>query len=235
MLDEEEFRKFLKRSGRSQSAIKRCVVYMTEFERYLQEYRGGKKPDEACPEDLKAFVLWGEKELKPRVKGYLWSIRYYYEYTSNEGMRKLANEFREQRIKRASFALKRFRGVNAEYVKRLAALGIRNVEEMVESGRTGSGRKELSAKTGIPLESVLEFVKLSDLARIPGVKNIRARLYYDAGVDTIEKLAEWDSRALRAMLIEFIERTEFDGIAPLPKEAKSTVATAKKLSKIVEY
>jgi len=109
------------------------------------------------------------------------------------------------------------------------------VEEMLPAGLTCNKRLELSAKTEIPVDAILEFVKLSDLARIPGVKGIRARLYYDAGVDTIEKMAEWDPKELREMLIEFVERTGFDGIAPLPKEAKFSVEKAKKLPKIVEY
>jgi hypothetical protein len=37
------------------------------------------------------------------------------------------------------------------------------------------------------------------------------------------------------MLIDFVERTAFDGIAPLPKEAASAVATAQSLPKVVEY
>ena len=106
---------------------------------------------------------------------------------------------------------------------------------MLKVGRTKSGRKELSEKTGIPLDAILEFVKLSDLARVPGIKSIRARLYYDAGIDSVEKMASWDPKELREMLIEFVERTQFDGIAPLPKEAEFSVKKAKELPKIVEY
>ena len=48
---------------------------------------------------------------------------------------------------------------------------------------------DIDVKPGVPLEVILEFVKLSDLARIPGLKTIRTRLC-DAGVDTIERLLE---------------------------------------------
>jgi len=78
-------------------------------------------------------------------------------------------------------------------------------------------------------------VKLSDLARIPGVKGIRARLYYDAGVDTIEKMAQWDPQELRTMIVQFVEQTGFDGVATLPAETRFTVKQAKKLPRIVEY
>ena len=75
---------------------------------------------------------------------------------------------------------------------------------------------------------------MSDLARIPGLRKVRARLYYDAGLDTIEKIANCDPEDLITMLTEFIERTGFNGIAPLPKEAATAVATAKYIPKIVE-
>ncbi|UCF59327.1 MAG: DUF4332 domain-containing protein [Candidatus Bathyarchaeota archaeon] len=234
-MDEEGFREFLKRGGRSQSAIKRCIVYVRKFETYIRNRKGSKKLGEASPENLEDFVEWIERDLKTSAKTHLWALSYYYEYASDEAMRKLANELRVQRIKRKPFDLKNFRGVNAEHVAKLASLGIKNVKQMLEAGKTRVSRQNLSEKTGIPLEAVLEFVKLSDLARIPGIKGIRARLYFDAGVDTVEKMAEWNPKELREMLIECVERTGFDGIGTLPKEAEFSVKKAKRLPKIVEY
>jgi hypothetical protein len=37
------------------------------------------------------------------------------------------------------------------------------------------------------------------------------------------------------MLIDFVQRTGFNGIAPLPKEAEFTVKEAKRLPRIIEY
>jgi hypothetical protein len=37
------------------------------------------------------------------------------------------------------------------------------------------------------------------------------------------------------MLIRFVDRTGFDGIAPLPKEVAFSVATARRLPRLVEY
>lgn len=234
-MNEEGFRGFLRKGGRSQSAIKRCIVYVKEFETYIQNQKGSKKLGEASPENLENFVEWIERDPKTSAKTHLWALSYYYEYTSDEAMRKLANELRGQRIKRKPFDLKKIRGVNPEHVTKLASIGIKNVKQMLETGKTRVSRQNLSEKTGIPLEAILEFVKLSDLARIPGIKGIRARLYFDAGVDTVEKMAEWNPKELRRMLIEFVERTGFDGIAPLPKEAEFSVKKAEKLPKIVEY
>jgi hypothetical protein len=162
------------------------------------------------------------------------ALRYCFGFIENEELRQLAGLLREQRIKRSPFALKDFRGVEPEYTARLAAAGIRNVEPMLKAGRTHADRQELADEADISPEAIVELVKLSDLARIPGIKSIRARLYHDAGVDTIEKMAEWDPEDLRAMLLKFVERTGFDGIAPLPGEAAFSVAMAKELPGIVE-
>jgi hypothetical protein len=54
-------------------------------------------------------------------------------------------------------------------------------------------------------------------------------------VDTVEKLASQEPDALLRLTAEFVARTGFDGIAPLPKEVRSTIASARKLPKIVEY
>jgi hypothetical protein len=137
--------------------------------------------------------------------------------------------------KRNPFRLREFRGVEPEYVEKLAAAGIKNAEQMLAAGQTAEKRAALAQDTGIPKEAILELVRLSDLARLPGVKGIRARLYYDAGVDCVEKMAAWEAEALLALTAEYVERTGFDGIAPLPKEVSSTIANAKRLPRIVEY
>ena len=64
---------------------------------------------------------------------------------------------------------------------------------------------------------------------------MRARLYHDAGVGTIEKLAAWESEALRTMIVDCVERTAFDSVATLPAEARSAVRQARKLSRVVDY
>jgi hypothetical protein len=236
LLDKDDFQRFLKKGGRAQRAVDRTVVKVEEFERYLREERGGKQLGVADQKDLEAFVSSIEKEGDMTVKKYLWSIHYYYEYASHEQMSNLASYMlNEIMSNQAPLKLKEFRGVGLEYVNKLEAIGIRNAKEMIDAGRTRNGRQELAAKSGVPIGTILELVKLSDLARIQGVKGIRARLYHDAGVDTIEKLAEWEPQELITMLNRFVKETRFNGIAPLPKEAKNTVEMAKRLPRVVEY
>lgn len=136
--------------------------------------------------------------------------------------------------KRNPFKLKEFRGVNPEHIARLAALGIKTADQMLAAGRTNPQRAALAQEAGIPEQAILELVKLSDLARLPGVKGIRARLYYDAGVDSVAKMAAWQSEPLRLMITAYVEQAGFDGLPPLPKEVSSTIANAQRLPLVVE-
>ncbi len=43
------------------------------------------------------------------------------------------------------------------------------------------------------------------------------------------------SDPIRLREFQGVERTGFDGIAPLPKKVSSTIANAKRLPRIVEY
>jgi hypothetical protein len=229
------FEAFLRRGGRSPRAIKRCLRMASGLEEYLQQHRGGRRLDEAEAKDMEAFVAWIEAEPKASANTHLWALRYWFAFSEDEELYQLAGLLREQRIRRSLFPLKSFRGVDPEHATILAAAGIHNVKQMLEAGRTPEARQKLAEETGIPREAIVELVKLSDLARIPGIKSIRARLYHDAGVDSIKKMAEWDPEELRGMLLGFVERTGFDGIAPLPAEAAFSVARAQELPKIVEY
>lgn len=136
--------------------------------------------------------------------------------------------------KRNPFKLRAFRGVSIEYVVRLEALGIKTAEKLLALGCTRQQREALARQASIPEEALLELVKLSDLARLPGVKGIRARLYYDAGVDSVAKFASAEPEPLRILVTQFAKRTGFDGVPPLPKEVSSTVENAKKLPIVVE-
>lgn len=231
-MDEKGFVEFMRMNKKSESTIKRYVDGVRTFEKYLLEYEG-KCLEEAAPEDMRAFASWGDQELRA-INQHLRGLKVYSEYTSNETLWLVAYELIGARYS-AQFKIKDFEGIVPEHAKKLVSKGIKTAKQMVDAGRTKEGREALAQESDVPLDCILELVKLSDLARLPGVRRIRARLYYEAGIDTVEKMADWDPEELRHMLADFIEQTGFDGIAPLPKEVASTVATARHLPKIVEY
>jgi len=136
--------------------------------------------------------------------------------------------------KRNPFKLKDFWGVDPAVVQALQSHSIRTAEQMLAAGCSRAGRAALAKQTGLTEKAILELVLLSDLARLPGVKGIRARLYYDAGVTSVQKMAGWEPQALLRVTAEFVQRTGFAGVPPLPKEVSSTIANARNLPAVVE-
>lgn len=234
-MDEDGFRSYLYKGGRSTSAVNRCLQFVSEFEAFLTRSKTGVNLENVQEDDLVDFVSMLDAKPKSKSKSYLWAIRYYYDYASNDEMRILAASLREERIERKPFALKDFRGVDSGYLDTLAKEGIININQMLMAGVAKKDRQNLANSTGIPEQIILEMVKLSDLARIPGVKGVRARLYYDAGIDTVEEIAKLKPEELCEIVGEYIAVTGFDGTPTLLAEAKFTVAKARELPSIVEY
>jgi hypothetical protein len=234
-IDRRGFTTFLKRGGRKPNVIQRCLRIVDGYQEWLLEQGGGQAIDDAGPQQLTAFVDWIERGPRASAKTHLWGLRYYFQFVGNQDMAAHAGALRGARIQRKPFVLAKFRGVKPEHAKALAEAGVRDVAQMRAVGATRAGREALAQRTGVPYEAILELTKLSDLARLGGVKAIRARLYHDAGSDTLEKLAAWEPEDLRKMLLKFVKETGFDGIAPLPKEAANAVATARRLPKTVMF
>jgi len=229
-LDEEGFKRYLRKAGRSDSKIDFDIRNVKNFEEYLLKHKR-KELEEANPNDLKGFVNWAEET---GLKIWLWAFNRYYDYKQNDVMYCALNELLGiQSMKKLK--LKDFLGVNRQYIQALNGKGFKTAKQMLDAGRTKEGRKKLAEETGVPLDYILELVKLANLSRIPGLKRKRARLYLDAGLDTMEKIAESNPEETRQKLSEFIDRTGFEGSAPPIFEAAFYKKLAKYLPIIVEY
>jgi len=160
----------------------------------------------------------------------------YFHFLDNKDLLHHTNTHRDERTKKARriFPIKEFLNINQDHVQKLAAIGINNVEQMLEEGKTKKQREQLSKQLGIPEEAILELVKLSDITRIGYVKKKLSRLYYDAGLDSPAKIAEFEPKQLHEFFVKFIEESGWDGMVPNPKDLVSNIKSARKLSKIVE-
>jgi len=233
MKEEMAFRQSLKRAGKKEHVVDGLIGQVQAFEAYLSD-AGAAGLEAAGERELQGYVA----TLNPKaIKGRMRGLALYYGFMGNESLARLAGEIREERVAktRKAFRLREFRGVDLDDVARLEAVGIVTVEDMLGAGKTREARHQLSERAGVPLPVILELVKLSDLSRLGAVKSVRARLYYDAGLDTPDKFTAWEPGVLRQYLVEWVERTGFDGIAPLPKEIRNAIATAQSLPKIVAY
>ncbi len=232
--DHFAFERFLQRQKRKPSAIEQIFAYLNEYETYLQNFYPNRVSEQTTIEMLESYVSWYESETKESASKPLWALRYYFDFIENRQLSDLAGDLRAERVKRKPFFIRDFRGVNPDHIARLDGLYIENIDQMIDAARTPRLRQELAAQTGIPLAGILELLRLSDLARLPAVRRVRARLYHDAGL-TPETIAAWEPEFLHKMLAEWVVQHQFDGIPPQPKEVENLVDAARHLPPIVIY
>ena len=232
-MDEDGFRAFMKKRRKNENTTESCLAAIKELETYLEKQ--GQSLENLTASDLETFI--SDYLEKKRTAKFLWSVSYYLLFMERDDLLQIAHSVRAQLIKkkRKPFKLKEFRGIKPEHATALDAVGVKDVAKMLEAGKTPEMRSALAEKTGLDIGIIGELVKLSDLARIPGVKGIRARLYYDAGFDRLDKLRKVTQDELLRVTKEFVELTGFEGIAPLPKEALEAIETAKRLTDVLEW
>lgn len=234
-MDQERFYKYLKMKGKKEHVIRGLMKQAADYEAALSQQ---EKTLAGCStQDLDNYLASLEVQAPGAAREAARGIALYFAASGCPELATHASSVREHAIAktRRHFPLDEFRGVDCDDLERLASADIRDANQMVAAGSTPQSRQELAERTGVSVGAILDLVKLSDLARIEGVKGIRARLYVDGGYDTLDKLALSDPETMRLALVGFVERTGFAGIAPLPKEAASTVKAARELPRMVDY
>ena len=234
-LKEAEFKEFLKKKGKKESVIVRNINGVKQFSNFLKEKRN-KDLVNANHEDIEAYVELIEKEKKGSAKGYLYVLMNYYKFTGEKELLKYTARLREERTKqsRRIFPLKEFYQVNQEYVGKLASIGIKDVEQMLDAGKTIKQRENLSKQLNIPESAILELVELSDITRIGNVKSKLACLYHKAGFDTPTKIADYKAEDLYEHFKTYIKNSGWDGMVPNLADLKNNIKSAKTLKEVVE-
>ena len=234
-MDDERFYKYLKKKGKKEHVIRGLMKQVADYEAALSQQ--GKTLAGCSAQDLDNYLASLEVQAPGAAREAARGIALYFAASGCPELAAHASSVREHAIAktRRHFPLDEFRGVGSADLERLASAGIRDANQMVATGSTPRSRQELAERTGVAVEAILDLVKLSDLARIEGVKGIRARLYVDGGYDTLDKLAISDPETMRLALVEFIKRTGFEGIVPLPKEVAFAVNAARELPHLVDY
>lgn len=75
-----------------------------------------------------------------------------------------------------------------------------------------------------------EIAALLELMRLPGVKAVRAGLYYHCGLRSLEAFAASDAGQLRMMIAETIRRDGLSCTPPQPKELRTQIVVARVLT-----
>ena len=126
-------------------------------------------------------------------------------------------------------------GIGEKYADTLHAVDISYTSDLLATGGTPQGRRELSEKTGISHDLILEWVNLSDLFRIKGIGSEYSDLLEEAGVDTVVELSRRNAENLHAKILEVNEAKKLVRRPPSLAAVQSWISEAKTLPRAVEY
>lgn len=228
----KSFKRYLKRRGKKDSVVERNIRTVESFHSYISSQVGS----DISSGDVRRYVEKIESEGKS-AKGFLYVMMNYFRHTDNEEMYTYAARLREERTSktRRKFKLSQFLGIDAGVVEKLGSIGIKDVEQMLDQGRTREQRTQLASTLQVPEDTILELVNLSDLTRMGYVKRKLTRLYYDAGLRSPAQVSEYEPEALHEHFRSYVERPGWDGMVPNRKDLEINIKNARKLAEVVEY
>jgi hypothetical protein len=128
-----------------------------------------------------------------------------------------------------------FSWISNSTIDKLAKAGIMNTEKLYDKIVTRIDRQKLANTTGIDYTEILQLTKLTDLSRIKWVGVTYARMLYDLGLDSVEKVAKADPVDLHVRINQRIKEYKiFKGGIGI-NDVKIVVETANELPLEIEY
>ena len=134
-----------------------------------------------------------------------------------------------------TYPLSQIEGMTAFAASKLKKLGIRTTATLLEAAHTVKGRKELSAKTGISEQQLLEWANFCDYMRIPGMGRAKTGLLRAAGVTTVRELALRNPSRLAESMKDINTRRKLVHLLPSEKSVEQIIQKARKLQPKITY
>ena len=134
-----------------------------------------------------------------------------------------------------TYPLSQIEGMTAFAASKLKKLGIRTTEALLEAAHTAKGRRDLSAKSGISEQQLLEWANICDYMRIPGMGRAKAGLLRAAGVTTVRELALRNPSRLAQNMKDINIRRKLVHVLPSEKSVEQIIQKARKLQPKITY
>lgn len=132
-----------------------------------------------------------------------------------------------------TYDIKQIEGIGTTYGDRLAGLGIKTVNDLLNKAGTKSGRRQLADQAGIPESLILTWVNHADLMRIDGVAGQFSELLEAAGVDSVKEMAHRNAENLHAKLLEVNQKFGLTGKVPSAEHLSKMIEQAGKMEQRV--
>jgi len=134
-----------------------------------------------------------------------------------------------------TYPLTQIEGMTAFAASKLKKLGIRTTEALLEAAHTAKGRRDLSAKSGISEQQLLEWANICDYMRIPGMGKAKTGLLRAAGVTTVRELALRNPSRLAESMKDINIRRKLVDVLPSKKSVEQIIQKARKLQPKITY
>lgn len=131
--------------------------------------------------------------------------------------------------------LKEIQSIDKKYIDVLIDNGLKTTKDIILNAQDKAKRNELARRVQLPVNIIMKILCLSDLMRLPGVKDIRASLYYDCGYKNINDISLQEPEVMKQYISEFIAKTGTKKSIPLTKELSTQIAWAKVYPKIISF
>lgn len=126
-------------------------------------------------------------------------------------------------------------GIGSAYGEKLAAAGVKTIEELLSKGSSSDGRATLASTTGISEKIIRDLVNAADLMRINGVGPQFAEMLEAAGVDSVPELAQRNAVNLARQIAETNAAKNLANRTPSESEIERWIEEAKGLPRIVTH
>lgn len=126
-------------------------------------------------------------------------------------------------------------GIGPVYSEKLNDFGIKYIDELLDTGATRKGRRELAEETGISSLLIMDWINLADLYRIKNIAGEWSDLLEEADVNTVVELAQRNPENLYATLVEVNESKNLVRRLPNLDQIEDWIKQAKNLPRKVEY
>ena len=126
-------------------------------------------------------------------------------------------------------------GIGEVYAAKLAEVGIKTTEDLLEKCASAKGRKVVEEATGISHKLVLKWTNHADLFRIKGIASQFAELLEAAGVDTVKEFRHRVPANLQPKLVAVNEEKNLCNRVPSLAELEKMIAQAKELEPLITY
>ncbi|QSX04996.1 DUF4332 domain-containing protein [Sedimentibacter sp. zth1] len=130
--------------------------------------------------------------------------------------------------------IKEYTSIGVDNITKLMDYGIISTKDIIYRCDTSKKRKLVAHATEVS-ECVIErAVCLSDISRLPGIKDIRASLYYDCGFISMKNIAIQEPKEFIDKVSKFIKANNIEKKPPLNKEISTQIAWAKVYKELIK-